>query len=49
MNRLDMLKFIQEIKELSFKELKDLKKVITNQDKIKLIDLELARKMYASN
>lgn len=48
-DRLNLLKFIQEIKEMSYQELKDLRDVTTHEDKLKLINLELSRRHYASN
>ena len=48
-NRLDTLRYINMLKKLSYKELKVLSDIITNQDHLKLINLEMSRRMYATN
>jgi hypothetical protein len=49
MSRLDLLKYIQEIKKLSYQELKYLKEATTDKDKLKVLDLEISRRLYASS
>lgn len=49
MDRLKVLKFINEIKNKSFMELKDLLKIEQHDTKLKLINLELTRRLYACN
>lgn len=49
MSRIETLKYIVEIKKLSYQELKYLREVTTDENRLKLLELEMNRRIYASN